>query len=406
MAGAAMAQQVSLKPVPTGAMRIVGFYMPQRIELSDVKPAGLKAQPAGLQAPQYGVIKLQDKSFTVIVDRPDAGPTKFYVDTNGDSDLTNDPAVDVKAQPYKIQTTEYHLTSGSPQVEIKLNGKLTPVGLGMYIFDKNDSARSQLKNTLLYYPDYGLSGNMAIGGKNYKIMVMDEAASGYFSGGNPLKEGPPSSLLLIDRRGDGNFGIRQDQYDPSKPFNIGGTTYEARIAKDGSSLNLVKSSQTVAEIPLPANLTRGQKAIAFKASTTGGKQVSFPSAYKGKVVLLDFWATWCGPCMGEVPNVVATYNKYHGKGFEILGISLDNKDTAKNVAKVTGEKGMTWDQVCDQNYWQAAVAKLYNVEAIPQAYLVDGDTGQILAEGDAIRGEALGKAVEAALGSKASAGKP
>src|SRR5437016_12598023 len=77
----------------------------------------------------------------------------------------------------------------------------------------------------------------------------------------------------------------------------------------------------------PKTPAKGDKVISFTTTTTDGKKVVFPDDFKGKVVLLDFWATWCGPCMGEAPNVVAVYKKYHEKGFEILGISLDNKDT-------------------------------------------------------------------------------
>ena len=100
------------------------------------------------------------------------------------------------------------------------------------------------------------------------------------------------------------------------------------------------------------------------------------------------------------PNVVSVYNQLHGKGFEILGISLDNAQSLKNIAPVTKDKGMTWDQVADGKYWDAAVAKLYGIQSIPAAFIVDGDTGIILSEGEAIRGENLLPAVQKALGAK------
>ena len=144
----------------------------------------------------------------------------------------------------------------------------------------------------------------------------------------------------------------------------------------------------------------GQKVLTFDRKTTDGKAVSFPASYKGKVVMLDFWATWCGPCMGEVPNLARVYEKYHEKGFEVLGISLDQKDALDKVASVTKDKNMTWAQVYDGKFWQADIAQLYAVDSIPRAYLVDGDTGLIIADSSTLRGEALEGTIQKALASK------
>jgi hypothetical protein len=104
--------------------------------------------------------------------------------------------------------------------------------------------------------------------------------------------------------------------------------------------------------------------------------------------------------MREAPNVVKAYNAYHGKGFEVLGVSLDQPDSAAVVKDVTGKQGMPWEQVYDGKYFKAAVAQLYKIQAIPAAYLVDGDTGKIIAFGEGIRGEKLADAIEKALGAK------
>ena len=146
------------------------------------------------------------------------------------------------------------------------------------------------------------------------------------------------------------------------------------------------------------DLTAGHQALAFTATDVNGKTVHFPADFKGKLVLLDFWATWCGPCMGEVPNIVKTYNALHPRGFEILGISLDNAQTLKNIGPVTQRKGMSWDQVADGQYWQAAVAKLYGIHSIPHAFIINGTTGVIVAEGNGVRGANLLPAVQRGLG--------
>ena len=105
----------------------------------------------------------------------------------------------------------------------------------------------------------------------------------------------------------------------------------------------------------------------------------------GQYVMIDFWASWCGPCRQEMPNVVANYAKYHDAGFEIVGISFDQKADAWREA--VGQMGMKWPQLSDLKGWQAAAAGVYGVNSIPASILVDG-TGKIVDLN--LRGEKLG----------------
>jgi peroxiredoxin len=138
-------------------------------------------------------------------------------------------------------------------------------------------------------------------------------------------------------------------------------------------------------------LAVGAKFPDFDEKDLAGKPLSI-ARFKGKVVLVDFWATWCGPCIGELPNVLKAYEKYHGKGFEIVGISLDS-DRAK-LDKFIAERKMTWPQYFDGQGWQTKLAGVYGVNSIPATYLLDGE-GKIIAKN--LRGEALEEAVAKAL---------
>jgi thiol-disulfide isomerase/thioredoxin len=143
---------------------------------------------------------------------------------------------------------------------------------------------------------------------------------------------------------------------------------------------------------IQAALAIGVKFPDFNEKDTAGKPLAIAN-YKGKVVLIDFWATWCGPCRAELPNVIATYKKYHNQGFEIIGISLD-QDQAK-LTGFTKSMNMTWPQYFDDQGWQNKLAVKYGIESIPATYLLDGN-GRII--GRDLRGDELTQAVAKALG--------
>ncbi len=362
---------VSVKYLPSGASK--GGYRPVLAPMT-ADAAGIKKAPTGLKSPQYGTLKFGDKSFAFILDEGGSSPALF-IDSNHDGDLTNDPKIEWTG----TKRGDFTLFMGGTTVDL---GKGTPAAIKMYRFDPKDPQRAQLKSTLLYYPDFGYNVTLTLDGKEYSSPTSDLA----------------HASLWVDRNGDGKQSNFHEMVSAGKPFNFTGTTYVLRA--DGEKLSLAKPDETVPLEPMAPNLANGQKVPAFTATTTDGQKVNFPADFKGKVVMLDFWATWCGPCMGEVPNVVKAYNTCRTKGFEILGISFDQANAADKVASVTKEKGMPWRQVYEGKFWDTTIGRQFDVASIPFALLVDGDTGTIIASGEELRGEGLTALIDKSIAKK------
>ena len=246
---------------------------------------------------------------------------------------------------------------------------------GAFLFSDNSQIKAEIKNTLVKgkpvwdyvsvssaeskqlqdFIVFSSSLERTKKGQAQLVAYLSKEKTGYvhYVNANVIMQNASANLKLIQR-------LKAD-YSDTKKF---------AYAKDYEKIFVIapQIGDVAPEIELP--------------SLKGG--TAKLSALKGKVVLLDFWASWCGPCRRENPNVVKLYNKYHTKGFDIYGVSLDK---TKNAWQQAVEKdGLVWTQVSDLKFWQSKGAKTYKVQSIPQTFLID-KKGKIAGIG--LRGLAL-----------------
>ncbi len=394
-------QTVHLSVVSSGAADKVGGSFYVSCKLSETKPAAIKKLPDGLsEHPLFGVLKFAGpgaSEIAVIVDSPEGKPSKLFVDSNGNGDLTDDPATEWVSGPDFKGTLPglkpANLANiGGATVELGTADKKFPAHLGMWQYNpakmtgRTPAQQDEMRKDLRYYRDYCTAGKITIDGKPHDVFLLDELASGSFD----FTRDGAMVRVFIDLNDNGKLD-ESEMFDATKPMKIDGHAYAIKsIAADGSSFEFGDSTKPAYG---PADVKVGQIVPAFEVKDLAGNTVKFPGDYKGKIVLLDFWATWCGPCMAEVPNVVAAYEKHHANGFEILGVSLDQGTDSDKVLKVTSEKKMVWPQLLGDSGKSHTVADMYSVNAIPSAFLVDGTTGKILSAGNDLRGDGLEKAL-------------
>ncbi len=344
------------------------------LTISEKAPANVSGLPK-VPKIRYGAIKLgnaPNSPMMLALAGSGGDAPKLYIDRNRNKNFADDKPVDPKEGPFY----RYDFTAPA----FYKDGKRTDESV-VVVFPIDPS-----EGPPLYFLNSFRKGEITLkDGKKVSIAIIDNQNKADFKNTSKLS-------LLVDPQAEYGFLRDPDLADPyaaNEPFNINGTTYEiAFIDSSGLQIALRKSTKNVPERVI---LAIGNKAPDFTADDTDGNKVSL-SDYRGKVTLLDFWATWCPPCIQEMPHVKKAYETFKDKGFDILAVSLDRDKTS--AAKYAKENGFGWRQISDGKGWQSEIGTLYKIRSIPASFLLDKE-GRIIAKN--LRGESLMKAIEKAL---------
>ena len=254
------------------------------------------------------------------------------------------------------------------------DGTVEDFGIKVYSIQSNSS------RLIAYQVLSGRVGQIKTGNFDVGILVIDSNCNGIFN--------DPDDVVLVDKDLDGRIESKNgEQISLFNEFNLPGAIYKVKeidsagkhitlelvrlnpetakkpVTKDKTSLNKVKSGRQE-----KGRFTVGRTSPRIRYKGIDNKPVMIDKM-KGKVILIDFWATWCGPCTAEMPTVISAYEQLHDSGFEIIGISLDkNRDT---MVKYINDNNMPWPQFYDGKGWNNRLAKLLGIKSIPATILVD-----------------------------------
>jgi len=342
----------------------------QPLTIAEKSTLQIRKEPAyQSKNPIYGKIIVGNSpaklNMAVVIDEAESQPPRIYIDANNNRNLTDDGSPEwMKSKSGGFFKDVVIKTS------FLINGKSQELNLPYTASRYRNEERKQTR--IVFQSKFARSGELKIGNNIYKVLAQTFNKQGLFSN-------PQEITLGIDTNQDGliNKSLLSAEIfwggdGGGKPFNVADKSYQiARVSESGDKIFLEVSPTKVAPKKyISINLL----APDFSFQTLGDKAVKL-SDLKGKVVLLDFWATWCSPCIANLPSIKKVYNQHQRSEFEIIGVSLDGGETTKTTLNdlqsfVTREQ-IQWLIAFDNGGWDNAVAQMYNITGIPIHIVID-----------------------------------
>jgi thiol-disulfide isomerase/thioredoxin len=399
-------------------------YMPMPVSLVPARPAGVVKEPKYAGTPRYGLVRVGNgpKSDTLVVVDVTQDGSRLYVDGNQNGDLTDDGngewdvTRDINGTNVEFATRPVHASWGTLTEETE-GGEYR-----LFIFRRPEMSGFSFAKITAREGKATFGATSTADGREYDVMLVEHTNDGLFT--VPAKGDLTRRMveLCVDLDGDGTFqglltqeGEKEfrspERFNLADPFRIDGRWYVARPSISGASLTITPvppPGSDVAALQKPVEvrpmLEPGVIAPPFTVETPEGEPLGLAD-FKGKVVILDFWATWCGPCLSSMPKLEKLYQRVKDQNVEVLSLNVyDDKDAFRTW--ITENRGTKYNftfafDPAEKGSAESVAGQKYNVPGLPTLYLIDGE-GRVAA---AFLGAQEAKLIEAleTLGIKAEA---